>query len=188
MKLRLFSIGSFLLLLLLSFVNTQFSKPQNTKGNEVVSDIPLSEDFEANDSWLYSLVKPSREINPDDLYTFECEIRAKKPKFLSNTCADLGSALFNIRWSVWSSLGGVGEGKYRENNCNPNCAEGTISTKPATVNLTNLIFDGKRYFFTTAKIRFKGVSYADGEYEFIWDVAEFYREVPEMRSLEILED
>ena len=89
--------------------------------------------------------------------------------------------------ALTDAFGGRGEGIYRENDCEPNCAEGTISSRPATVLLSDLTFDGTRYFFNTAKVRFKDVDYVRDEYEFIWDIASFYREVPEMRSKNIYE-
>jgi hypothetical protein len=141
-----------------------------------------------DESWMYEFIKPSASITPASIYAFECELRTKKPKALTTVCADFGQAVWEIKWNKWDAFGGQGFGIYRENDCNPSCAEGTITSRAADVLLSSLTFDGTRYYFNTANVRFKGEKYRQGQYEFVWDIASFYREVPEMRSEKIYED
>lgn len=145
---------------------------------------------EANpaDSWMYEIIEPDSSIDPNNIYTFECEIRVKRPEALTTVCADFGWAVWDLKWGKWDAFGGYGEGIYRVNDCEPSCAEGTITATPADVVLTDLTFDGTRYYFNTAKIRFKDKSYDEDVYEFVWDIASFYRESPDMRSPKIYED
>ena len=140
------------------------------------------------DSWMYEIIEPDSSIDPNNIYTFECEIRVKRPEALTTVCADFGWAVWDLKWGKWDALGGYGEGIYRVNDCEPSCAEGTITATPADVVLTDLTFDGTRYYFNTAKIRFKDKSYDEDVYEFVWDIASFYRESPDMRSPKIYED
>lgn len=141
-----------------------------------------------SDDWMYEFVEPNNSIDPQKIYTFQCEIRIDRPEALTTVCADFGFGVWDLKWGKWDAFGGYGEGIYRENDCNPNCAEGTISETPAQVVLTDLTFDGFRYFFNTAKVRFNDKEYLEDEYEFVWDIASFYREVPDMRSEKIYED
>jgi hypothetical protein len=159
-----------------------------TADYEAVEEDSSQQEIDPQDAWMYKIVEPNSDIDPQNIYSFACEIRTKRPETLTTVCADFGSALWEIKWGKWDAFGGRGEGIYRENDCEPSCAEGTISSRPATVLLNDLTFDGTRYFFNTAKIRFKDVDYAKDEYEFIWDIASFYREVPDMRSENIYED
>lgn len=158
-----------------------------TSDYEAVENLGSEEVIDPQDAWMYEIVEPTKEIDPQNIYSFECELRTKRPKTLTTVCADFGWAVWDIRWGKWDAFGGYGEGIYRENDCEPSCAEGTISSQPATVILSDLTFDGTRYFFNTAKVRFKDVDYVRDEYEFVWDIASFYREVPDMRSPRILE-
>ena len=176
------SVAAFLL------VNQKDEIRIGTADYEVVEDDGASQDIDPKDSWMYKKVEPNESINPKDIYAFECELRTKRPETLTTVCADYGWAVWDIKWGKWDAFGGYGEGIYRENDCEPNCAEGKISSRPATVLLTDLTFDGRRYFFNTAKIRFKEIDYAKDDFEFVWDIASFYREVPEMRSDNIYED
>lgn len=169
-------------------VNQQDEVRIGTADYEAVEEGSSEHEIDPQDAWMYKIVEPSSDIDPQNIYSFECELRTKRPENLTTVCADFGWAVWDIKWGKWDAFGGRGEGIYRENDCEPNCAEGTISSKPATVLLSDLTFDGTRYFFNTAKVRFKDVDYVKGEYEFIWDIASFYREVPDMRSENIYED
>ena len=169
-------------------VNQQDEVRIGTADYEAVEEGASEQEIDPQDAWMYTIVESSSDIDPQNIYSFACEIRTKRPETLTTVCADFGSALWEIKWGKWDAFGGRGEGNYRENDCEPSCAEGTISSRPATVLLNDLTFDGTRYFFNTAKIRFKDVDYAKDEYEFIWDIASFYREVPDMRSENIYED
>jgi hypothetical protein len=158
-----------------------------TADYEAVENGSSEQEIDPQDAWMYKFIEPNSDIDPQNIYSFECELRTERPETLTTFCGDFGSAVWDIKWRKWDAFGGRGEGIYRENDCEPSCAEGTISSRPATVLLSDLTFDGTRYFFNTARVRFKNVDYVRDEYEFIWDIASFYREVPDMRSPRVLE-
>ena len=107
---------------------------------------------------------------------------ASKPDSATPNCADFGEAIFNISWDKWSVNGAVGTGTHSINDCNPDCASGSITKTKVKVSLENLYTDGTRFFlrdltFTSVA---KGV---DGNYlTGGWDTADFYLNVREMRS------
>ena len=190
LKARYFFLGLATLIAVAAFlvVNQQDEVRIGTADYEAVEEGAAEQEIDPQDAWMHKIIEPSSDIDPQNIYSFECELRTKRPETLTTVCADFGSALWEIKWVKWDAFGGRGEGIYRENDCEPSCAEGTISSRPATVLLSDLTFDGTRYFFNTAKVRFKDVDYLRDEYEFIWDIASFYREVPDMRSENIYED
>ena len=189
LKARYFFSGVAALIAVAAFlvVHQQDDVRIGTADYEAVEEGAAEQEIDPQDAWMYKIVEPSSDIVPQNIYSFECELRTKRPETLTTVCADFGSALWEIKWSNWDAFGGRGEGIYRENDCEPSCAEGTISSRPATVLLSDLTFDGTRYFFNTAKVRFKDAEYAKDEYEFVWDIASFYREVPDMRSPRVLD-
>ncbi len=174
--------------LILIFLGLALSINSNLNEISANSNGNLREAAPDSDSWMYEIIEPDSSIDPNNIYTFECEIRVKRPEALTTVCADFGWAVWDLKWGKWDALGGYGEGIYRVNDCEPSCAEGTITATQVDVVLTDLTFDGTRYYFNTAKIRFKDKSYDEDVYEFVWDIASFYRESPDMRSPNIYED
>ena len=55
---------------------------------------------------------------------------------------DAGNIVNNIEWSSWNNLGAVGEGEWGSDNCNPDCAQGTVTYYPTTITLS-LPSDGR---------------------------------------------
>jgi hypothetical protein len=143
---------------------------------------PKSEDFNSGDEWLYETVQAPASVESEDVYTFMCELITQRPKEILNTCADGGIGVWDIAWSSWDRTGANGTGTLRINDCEPNCAEGSFSSEPIRIELKGFNFDGSRYIFNTAKIRLIKMKYAKDEYELVWDLADFYREVPGMRN------
>lgn len=135
-----------------------------------------------DDQWLYKTVDAPASLNSEDIYTFMCELIIQQPREILNTCADGGIGIWDIKWSTWGYRGAVGDGILRVNDCEPNCAEGTFSSRPVRVELTGFHFDGSKYIYNTAKINYISTTNAEGEPALIWDLADFYRNVPEMRS------
>jgi hypothetical protein len=76
----------------------------------------------------------------------------------------------------------IGKGLYRANDCEPSCAEGTIFEAPVDLKLEDLYTDGARYFLRTLTFSSEKPLPLSQESEGTWDLAEFYIEVPEMRS------
>ena len=184
LKIRYFLIGilGLLAILVIFGVNQQNRVQNDLTDYESLNDEYSEQKIDPKDAWMYKFVEPSKGIKPKNIFAFECELRTKRPETLTTVCADFGKALWEIKWGKWNAFGGHGEGIYRENDCDPSCAEGTIRSRSAEVLLTDLTFDGVHYYFNTAKLKFKDKKYKEGEFEFVWDIASFYREVPGMRS------
>jgi hypothetical protein len=137
------------------------------------------------------------------VYIFDCETVDRKVESLTIYCADFGIAVWKIKWSMWSANGAEGSGIFMANDCDPSCAEGGFLEVPVNVYLSDLTTDGKNYFLNTATIvpsdleNQKGpIVGEDGTPYFtvttkvkgkevsaeVWDIASFYREVPNMRT------
>lgn len=132
------------------------------------------------DRWMLQFIEPPANVESKKVYTFECELISRKPETLTTTCADFGEVVYKIKWTTWSVNGAKGTGVYSLNNCDPDCADGTRNETPVSLNLDGVTTDGTKYFLNTLTIISKD-AVNDGIYK-IWDVGEFYRNVPEMRG------
>jgi hypothetical protein len=54
------------------------------------------------------------------------------------TSADGTGSLRGLTWSAWGDATALGRGTLVVGNCQPNCAEGTDTSYPATVTLSDL--------------------------------------------------
>jgi hypothetical protein len=52
---------------------------------------------------------------------------------------DSGNIVTGINWSTWGNQTAIGYGTLGVDNCNPNCAQGTVTDVPATITLSNPI-------------------------------------------------
>ena len=159
-------------------------------------------ELKPKDRWMLQYIDPPAGVDPKDVYVFDCETVDRKVESLTTFCADFGIAVWKIKWSMWSANGAEGSGIYMANDCEPSCAEGSYLEVPVNVYLSDLTTDGKNYFLNTATIvpsnleDQKGpIVGGDGTAYFtlttkvkgkevsaeIWDIASFYREVPNMR-------
>ena len=134
------------------------------------------------DEFTLSPVEDLSGISAEKVYTFTCEIVEQKPSTATPYCADFGEAVFDIKWDTWGADGAEGTGIYSLNDCDPDCATGSRHESSATVRLSGLKTDGRRYFLTefsyvTEKAVMTGRSRSGG-----WDTSEFYVNVPDMRS------
>ena len=124
--------------------------------------------------WMTTLVQAKETISPLDVYTFDCETIERKPQTLTTTCADFGIAIYGIKWKAWDATGALGIGSYSVNLCEPNCAEGKRVETPVSIQLKDLLFDGKKYYLNTAAI-----SPLDPKQKILtaqeWDLGDFYR-------------
>lgn len=144
--------------------------------------IPSSSDKSSEQYFKLKEVKNYSEIDPNDVYTFTCEMIEQRPSTSTPNCADFGEAVFDIKWETWSAEGAIGTGTYSLNNCEPNCADGTRLESQAKVRLTGLKTDGSRYFLTefsyvAEKMVMTGRPKSGG-----WDSSAFYMNVPDMRG------
>jgi hypothetical protein len=76
-------------------------------------------------------------------------------------CALSGDAtafLYRMTWRTWSAAAAVGAGTYRLDDCNPNCAAGTVYPVAAVVTLSQPVRaclpSGTRWFWSRASFAF----------------------------------
>jgi len=146
------------------------------------SPAPEVEKSETSNSFTLKQVDDVSGIKSSDVFSFVCELVTKRPKISTPYCADFGVSVSEIKWSNWSSSGAEGRGIYRENDCDPNCAEGNIFEGPVLVRLEGLYTDGERYFLRDFTYQATRPFPSDISSSGGWDVADFYLEVPEMRA------
>lgn len=87
--------------------------------------------------------------NVSPTYLFDCVDRyIEEPNGLIITCADAYMRVESIVWSSWNTIEATGIGIFSENNCNPDCASGTIVEQEATIRLGSVKKDssGKNVF------------------------------------------
>ena len=58
-----------------------------------------------------------------------------KPSQIVLACGDGNAWLDHLVWSSWTSTGAAARGEFVHNTCNPNCAQGSFVSAPATVRL-----------------------------------------------------
>ena len=87
-----------------------------------------------------------------DVFTWDCVSAEYKPESITLTCADGGWSIQAITWTAWSTQGATGNGIWRENLCEPSCAEGKCAEAKVKINLTGLTpYKGKFYLRTIDK-------------------------------------
>ena len=114
-------------------------------------------------------------IKATDVLTWDCESPEYKPESIILTCADGGWSLQAIRWKTWTAEGAEGTGTWRENLCEPNCAEGENVEAQVTVELSDLTpYNGKFYLRTIDMFTPDGKDFPWGRSGSIeWDLIEF---------------
>ncbi len=114
-------------------------------------------------------------ISSSEIFTWDCEYPTQKPEAITFTCADGNMYVDQISWSKWNTTGARGTGTYNVNDCDPDCADGTMLRGPVDITLSDPTeYKGKFYLRTLV------INSADGKnlpkmtsdtYE--WDVMEF---------------
>jgi len=85
-------------------------------------------------------------IKATKVFTWDCESAVYKPKSITLTCADGGWSLQQITWASWTEKGAEGTGTFRENLCEPSCAEGKIAEAIVKLKLSDLtVYQEKHY-------------------------------------------
>ncbi len=161
-----------LLSLLLTFLIVSCSSPE----------VAIEEEVSQGDDFKLNLVEDIEGIEPSEVLSFICELVLAKPSEATPYCADFGVAIWDIKWTTWQAGGATGKGTYRANDCDPNCADGTIYSAPVDIRLDNLYTDGSRYFLRDLTFTSKKPLPLSGLFSGGWDVADFYIEFPDMRS------
>ena len=117
----------------------------------------------------------SDAIKPSQVLTWDCELPEFQPESIMITCGDGGMYISDIKWSTWNSTGATGTATYNVNNCDPDCADGTMLNAPVTVQLTNLVtYKGKHYLRTMDIASTDGSALPQSDSDtYQWDVMEF---------------
>jgi hypothetical protein len=121
-------------------------------------------------------------IKPSQVYTWDCEYPDVKPESIMLTCGDGGMYVDKIKWSRWDSKGAQGIGTYNVNDCDPDCADGTMQAAKVKVHLSRLTEKDQKFYLRTMVIRsFDGKNLPESGQRFIeWDVMEFAEMMGEM--------
>jgi hypothetical protein len=95
---------------------------------------------------------PGQDVNATPLY---------KPACGGYGCALSGDStafLYQMTWTTWSATEAVGTGTYKLDDCNPNCAAGTVYSVPTVVTLSQPVkvcsAAGAREFWSRASFTF----------------------------------
>jgi hypothetical protein len=134
-----------------------------------------------------TLLIPQQETSnksPSEVYTWDCEIPEQRPEQITLTCADGGMSVNRIEWSRWDESGAEGKGFYSVNDCDPNCADGTMLEMPVRIWLRDLVMhEGKKYLRTLEINSISGENLPQsGEKFMISDVSEFSTELDEVKQ------
>jgi len=121
----------------------------------------------------FQLQEPA--IKATDVLTWDCESAEYKPESITLTCVDAGWSIQGITWSTWTEKGAEGTGTWRENLCEPNCADGAIVEAKVQVKLSDLTpYKGKFYLKTIDIVTPVGKDFPWGRSGMVtWDVMEF---------------
>jgi hypothetical protein len=80
---------------------------------------------------------------------YACEGQAvTEPAAYIIACGDGNAGLSDLTWSSWTDGGAQATGQYYQNDCTPDCADGTFRYVPATVTLSDPLTspDDGKYF------------------------------------------
>jgi hypothetical protein len=110
-----------------------------------------------------------------EVFTWNCESRVQKPSEIVLPCADAGIYVDQIQWSTWERAGAVGAGIFHVNDCDPDCADGTMHQAPVRVELRNFEKYKGKYYLRTLEITSKdGKNLPEQQStSYTWDVMEF---------------
>jgi hypothetical protein len=70
-----------------------------------------------------------------------------KPATIILACGDGNAVLQKLSWSSWKDHSASGQGSLSQNDCTPDCADGTFHSYPIKVSLADPVpTDGRQYF------------------------------------------
>jgi hypothetical protein len=79
-----------------------------------------------------------------------------RPDRIILACGDGNAIAQNLSWSKWGPRSATASGALRQNDCTPDCAEGTFHAFPARFVLSEMVAAAGRNYFTRVTIRFAG--------------------------------
>ena len=163
-------------------VTLTFSAIQPLLPRATVLDIEADEPFISTPDRTFLPITDA--VTAENMWTYECEFKVQRPTTMTSACADFGEQVHSIKWTVWEKGKALGTGVYSKNDCDPDCADGTIYETPVKVELRDLTRDGNKYFLNTFTFASKiGEDLPEGRApNGSWDISEFYRMVPEMHE------
>lgn len=74
-----------------------------------------------------------------------------RPKEIVFTCADYGMLIRGAKWTNWHHATATATATYSQNNCIPDCAQGTFYSEPATVTVTRIL--KRKGIYTYSRLR-----------------------------------
>ena len=92
-----------------------------------------------------------------------------KPVRIVLACGDGNAVAENLTWLKWGATSARGRGVLRQNDCTPDCANGTFHVFPAQFFLSHTVSAAGRKYFTSVKIRFSGSEPAGRRTEVLTD-------------------
>ena len=113
--------------------------------------------------WLTTTDRPLPPSGPVPAVWANCNAPgsapAVEPSMIMLACGDGNAYLNHLTWSSWTSAGATGAGDYTHNLCQPDCAQGTFVSEPATVRLSYPIETGAGREFSELGYTAGGATY-----------------------------
>jgi hypothetical protein len=98
-----------------------------------------------------TFLAPGQDINAAPLHEPGCAAGCP-------LSGDSTAILYAMTWTAWSTTTAVGSGTYKLDDCNPNCAQGTVYPVAAVVTLSQPVKacspGGTRWYWSRASFRF----------------------------------
>ena len=89
----------------------------------------------------------------------DCQNPSYQPATILLACGDGSSVATQIRWSSWGPTSATGTAVIRQALCNPNCAQGSEGTFPASITLSGVQSAGSSgQLFSILTATFSGAS------------------------------
>ncbi len=79
-----------------------------------------------------------------------------KPTQIILACGDGNAVAEQLHWTKWTGTKAVGAGSLRQNDCTPDCADGTFHNYPARFTLSETTPVGHVRYFARVAISFTG--------------------------------
>jgi hypothetical protein len=76
--------------------------------------------------------------------------------FISLACADNGIGVESLAWTSWTDTTATATGRLWNNNCTPDCMEGTVPFYPASITLSDAHGTAVGPLFGELTARFEG--------------------------------
>ena len=88
--------------------------------------------------------------------TYDCSHTSIEPAKILFACGDGAFYSDHLHWSKWHTFRAVGEGEFHQNDCRPDCAEGTFHERDGRIVLHGRKWCANvhQYVFAHARIRF----------------------------------